>query len=144
MGVVCCCAGLLSLKFGNLLPGMFKCGSDHKMWWKCPKCGFEYQSTISHRTNKKKTTGCPICAKERCDFAKCVAVNMINIKTNKIVKTFVSISEAGQKMKINPANIGSVCKGQRTKAGGYGWKYADEKRAKKYKGVKKQLLFDFN
>lgn len=128
----------------TLLPSMFKYGSEHKVWWKCPKCGYEYQANICHRTNKKKPTGCPMCAKERNALAKSINVNMLDIRTNQIVNTFTSISEAGRLMKINPANIGSVCRGQRTQAGGYNWEYADKKISAKYKKQEKQLELDLN
>ncbi|MBQ7056115.1 MAG: hypothetical protein IJN91_04260 [Alphaproteobacteria bacterium] len=126
-------------KNGNLQPSMFSCGSDHKVWWVCPKCAYEYQSTISHRTSKKIPTGCPICGKERSDLAKSVAVNMIDLKTGDIIKTFKSISDAGRQMKISSGNIGMVCRGHRPYAGGYKWEYADEKISKKYKKLNKQL-----
>ena len=131
-------------KNGTLLPSMFKYGSEHKVWWKCPKCGYEYQANICHRKNKKKPTGCPMCAKERNALAKSINVNMLDIRTNQIVNTFTSISEAGRLMKINPANIGSVCRGQRTQAGGYNWEYADKKISAKYKKQEKQLELDLN
>lgn len=35
--------------------------SIKKVWWKC-KFGHEWQSAISHRTNLKNPTGCPICS----------------------------------------------------------------------------------
>ena len=129
-------------KNGNLQPSMFSCGSNHKVWWVCPKCTYEYQSNISHRTNKKIPTGCPICGKERSDLAKSVAVNMIDLKTGNIIKTFKSISDAGRQMKISSGNIGMVCRGHRPYAGGYKWEYADEKISKKYKKMNKQLDLD--
>lgn len=42
-----------------------------------------------------------------------------------IIKTFDSINEAFAETGISKGNIGSVCKGARTKAGGYVWRYAD-------------------
>lgn len=131
-------------KNGNLLPNMFKAGSDHKIWWICPKCGNEYQANISHRTNKKMPTGCPMCGKERSDLAKSVSVNMLDLKTKNIIKTFKSIQEAGKTMKINPANIGSVCRGQRTQAGGYNWEYTNKKISAKYKKQNNRLELDLN
>ena len=47
-------------------------------------------------------------------------------------------------MKINPANIGSVCRGQRNQAGGYKWEYADNKLSKKYKKQNNQLELNLN
>ncbi len=110
-------------KNGNLLPSMFKAGSEHKVWWICPKCATEYQTSIAHRTDKKVPTGCPKCGKERSDLAKSVAVNMLDLKTKKVLKTFVSVSDASRQMKINLSNICMACKGQRNQAGGYGWEY---------------------
>lgn len=45
---------------GDLVPNMFSVGSNEKVWWKCPDCGHEWQSSIIHIT--KSTVGCPICA----------------------------------------------------------------------------------
>ncbi len=44
-------------------PTMLTPGSNHKVWWICPK-GHHYQSWISDRTGKWKT-GCPYCAGKR-------------------------------------------------------------------------------
>jgi Zn finger protein HypA/HybF involved in hydrogenase expression/very-short-patch-repair endonuclease len=131
-------------KNGNLLPSMFKSGSSHKVWWKCPKCGYEYQTSIAHRTTNYKPTGCPKCGKEKSDLAKGISVNMLSLKTGQILKTFSSISEAGKQLQINSSNIGMVCKGQRKQAGGYGWQYADKAYQDKYNKNKNQLEFVWN
>ena len=34
-------------------------GSSKKYWWRCSKCGYEYQASIKHRMHG---TGCPVCA----------------------------------------------------------------------------------
>lgn len=127
-------------KNGNLTPYMFKPHSGHKVWWKCPTCGYEFQATIGSRV---AGCGCRECGIKKSAQTKRKAINMIDLKTNKIIKTFISISEASQKMKISSGNIAAVCQGIRTKAGGYIWKYADEKDAKKYQKEKTQLEFDF-
>lgn len=108
-------------KNGNLMPSMFKPRSDVKIWWKCFSCGYEYESTIGHRTYG---TGCPKCAIEKVALIKRKPVNMIDPNTGKVVSEFISISDALKKMKINSSNISIVCKGQRPKAGGYYWAYA--------------------
>ena len=36
------------------------CTSTKKVWWKCGKCGYEWQATINNRHNGR---GCPYCAK---------------------------------------------------------------------------------
>lgn len=38
-------------------------GSAQKVWWKCSKCGHEWQTSIQHRTQRH--TGCPSCAKNK-------------------------------------------------------------------------------
>ena len=124
----------------GLTPFMFKPMSDHKVWWLCSKCGYEYEATIGHRTSGG---GCMKCGIEKVTQAKRKAVNMIDPKTNKIIQTFISISDASRKMKISSGNIAAVCQGIRPKASGYIWRYADERKAKKYQKSKKQLEFDF-
>ena len=107
-------------KNGNLTPNMFKPRSGHKIWWRCSSCGDDYESTIGHRTYG---TGCPKCAIEKVTKVKRKPVNMIDPDTGEVVASFISISDAARKMRINSSNISMVCKGQRPKAGGYRWSY---------------------
>ena len=37
-------------------------GMGLSIWWKCSKCGHEWQTRINHRT--KDGTGCPICSRK--------------------------------------------------------------------------------
>lgn len=48
-------------KNGDLKPTMFKAGSKFRAWWKCSKCGHEWEATCNHRTNSSQPRGCPIC-----------------------------------------------------------------------------------
>lgn len=111
-------------KNGKLKPNMFKPKSDAKVWWVCQICGYEYESSINHRTSG---TGCPKCGIIKSAQAKSKKVNMIDIKTNEILKTFVSISEASRVMNITSGNICAVLAGKRKHTKGYGWKYVQEK-----------------
>ena len=45
-----------------ILPTEVKLFSAKKVWWKCSKCGFEWQALISNRSNG---SGCPRCAKAK-------------------------------------------------------------------------------
>ena len=45
---------------GTLKPQYFSYSSSKKMWWKCSKCGHEWQASISHRTTSNE--GCPVCS----------------------------------------------------------------------------------
>lgn len=47
-------------KNGNLTPSNVITGFGKKYWWKCSKCGYEWQATIVHRKFSK--SGCPLCA----------------------------------------------------------------------------------
>lgn len=58
-------------KNGNLKPNMFSVSSNEKVWWKCPDCDHEWQSSINSMTREGRY-GCAICAKDhaRETFAK--------------------------------------------------------------------------
>ena len=44
----------------ELYPNEISFGSTKKVWWKCPSCGYEWQTAPNNRTSTK--TGCPYCA----------------------------------------------------------------------------------
>ena len=46
-------------KNGDLKPTDVSAGSKKKVWWKCSKCGHEWQATINNRNTR---SGCPHCA----------------------------------------------------------------------------------
>lgn len=117
-------------KNGNQLPEHFKPGSTHKVWWLCPACNNSYKAEIGKRTANKGATACPKCGIEKSTEAKRKAVDMIDPSSKEILKTFISISEASRKTKINSSNISMVCKGQRPKAGGYIWRFSKSKQDK--------------
>ena len=45
-------------KNGELKPEMFKAGSNKRVWWKCSKCGHEWEAIIATRS---KGSRCPNC-----------------------------------------------------------------------------------
>ncbi len=51
-------------KNGNLKPNMFSVSSNERVWWKCPDCGHEWQSSINSMTREGRY-GCAICSKIR-------------------------------------------------------------------------------
>lgn len=111
-------------KNGELKPNMFKSGSNKKVWWSCPECGNEYEATINHRTSKTRPTACPICGHKKGAKSYSFKVNMFDLKTKKLLKTFNSITQASKEMHICYNNISKTCKGDREEAGGYKWNYA--------------------
>lgn len=46
----------------NLDPSQLLPGSGKKAWWKCSRCGHEWETVIANRT---KGHGCPKCSKRR-------------------------------------------------------------------------------
>lgn len=46
-------------KNGELAPSTVTWGSNRKVWWLCPKCGYEYQAVINKRTRSGES--CPCC-----------------------------------------------------------------------------------
>lgn len=109
----------------NITPYMFMPGSKVKVWWVCPKCGYEYETAIGHRTARGH--GCPKCGIEKCSQAQRRKVNMIDPKTNKVIATFNSVTDANHKTGILSGNISAACTGQRKTTGGYKWQYIDGK-----------------
>ena len=95
--------------------------SDIKVYWVCSTCQHEYQATIGHRS---LGTGCPKCGIKKSAAAKSKKVQMVDVHSRKVIKTFSSISEASKEMKISSGNISAVCRGDgRKQAGGYIWRY---------------------
>ena len=111
---------------GTLKPNMFKPGSGKKVWWTCPECGNEYISVIRRRTDKNKPSGCPICGHKKAAKSFSFKVNMLDIYTNRIVRTFDSLSEASRTMHTTTSSISKVCNGQKEQASGYKWEYAKQ------------------
>ena len=52
----------LQEKNGDLRPNQVLYGSSKKAWWKCSKCGHEWETKINSRT---KGYGCPVCGRKR-------------------------------------------------------------------------------
>ena len=50
---------------------------------------------------------------------------MIDPVSGIVLREFESISTAAKELKLNGANIGTVCRGGRPLAGGYCWKFKD-------------------
>ena len=111
-----------STKNKGLLPTQVSCNTIRKVWWKCSKCGYEWQSSISLRN---KGTGCPKCAIEK-------SKGGTNTKAKEIcqysleglfIKKWDCISTASRELKINSSNISMCAKGVRPNAGGFRWDY---------------------
>lgn len=98
-------------KNNGLTPMDVLSNSNKKVWWKCSKCGFEWQATICDR-NKGK--GCKQCARKRQQKpVKC-------IETGEVFESTILAAEFVGKT----ANaICSCALGRKKTCGGYHWEY---------------------
>ncbi len=48
----------------ELKPEDYSASSNKRVWWLCPVCYYEWQTTINHRTGDK-ATNCPVCSKKQ-------------------------------------------------------------------------------
>lgn len=99
----------------NISPTDVKAFSAKKVWWKCSKCGFEWISTISNRSNGN---GCPNCNPKGFGSKK----KVMQIETGTI---FDSIQEAAESTGFSRHYIGECCNGKRENVSGFHWKYVD-------------------
>lgn len=96
--------------------------SNKKMWFKCSKCGFEWQSKVNNRTSSNNQ-GCPKCGREKTATAK--SKKVLCIESNQVYK---SASEAGRILGLSSCKICACCRGEQQTSGGFHWKYiSDEK-----------------
>ncbi len=102
-------------KNGDLTPDMIAPNSNKKVWWKCSKCGFEWEAVISSRNHG---AGCPKCTNH-------LKKNVLQYdKDNNLINEYDSISSASKSTGIHTTSISNVCKGNAKTAGGYVWRYA--------------------
>jgi len=52
-------------------PELVQAGTGKKLWWKCSKCGYEWEATGNHRTAHGR--GCPACAGKAVTPHNCMA-----------------------------------------------------------------------
>ena len=95
--------------------------SNKKMWFKCSRCGHEWQSKVSNRTSTNNQ-GCMICGREKTRLASCKPV--MCVETGKI---FESATAASKEMSCGHSHISACCRGNQKTAGGYHWKYVEKK-----------------
>ena len=97
-------------------------GSNQKVWWKCKDCNYEWESSINNRGIANH--GCPKCGRKKLEDALRKRVQQISLD-GKLIAEYSSVAEAIRKTGI--VNIYSACKGKYKSAGGYFWKYKDNK-----------------
>ena len=104
-------------KNGELNPKNVTSKSNKKVWWKCPKCGYEWEAVISSRNNG---AGCPNCTNH-------IKHRVAQYDKNyNLIKKYDSIFEASKSTGIHTTSISNACKGIAKTAGKYYWKYLDD------------------
>ncbi len=123
-------------KNGELLPENVFCNSGKKVWWKCHKCGNEWQSTPNHRTREINGgySGCPKCAVSRINEIN--KVKVINLDTGII---YDSLTEAAKSCNGNKATLCGCLNNSNKTAYGYHWAYVDESQRRR-KTVKSKII----
>ena len=106
---------------GSITPQMVSKGSDDKIWWKCPKCGYEWQAKIKKRV---AGSGCEKCAHEEWGQKQYKAVYQF-APTGEYITSFPTARIAAEQVGISRGAIQSVCRGtgKNKTAGGYIWSY---------------------
>jgi len=100
----------------SITPYNITAGSGKKAWWKCSRCGHEWESVINKRALSNQ--GCPICRNEKIRASKNKKV--ICVETNEV---FPSITEAVLSTGISRTSITMVLMGKKETVKGYHWKY---------------------
>lgn len=108
-------------KNGKLRPEFVSYGSEKKVWWKCGKCNNEWEAVIYSRV---AGSGCPKCGRNKTVKSKSKKVLQLSLDGS-LISEYGSVSEAMRKTGIK--HISCVCRGDRNMAGGYIWKYKDNK-----------------
>ncbi len=115
-------------------------GQGIKVWWKCSKCGCEWQSYVNSRAKGRE--GCPVCTREQAN--KKIGRKVLNVETGEI---FDSLKAAADKYNGSNKTIQGCCSGKIKSAYGYHWKYMDtngrnNNRARKILNVETNEVFD--
>ncbi len=118
-----------------LLPSQVSYGSNKKVWWICAKCGYNWETKISHRF---AGSNCPRCPNS-------IEIIQYDLEMN-VLKIYNSIANAERETGIR--NIKEALSGGRKTAGGYIWKYKNEEEIMKklsnqvYHNSKKIIQYD--
>ena len=103
-------------KNSPLLPKDVVARSTKMVWWKCSKCGCEWQSPPLRKTQLY----CKSCNQKEAGLRR--RKRIINLDTGEI---YDSATDVETKTGISIQCIGLCCRGKLKSAGGYHWQYLD-------------------
>lgn len=92
-------------KNGSLKPENVSSCSEKRIWWLCPRCGHEYVTTVSNRTDKH--SGC----------SKCVGNYAKQVYCPELGKIFISTGEAERQTGVFHGHISRCINGKLKHAG---------------------------
>ena len=101
-------------------PSEITSGVTKRVWWKCTKCGHEWQTAVGNRT--KNGSGCPKCAVKKRRLSNGKAVRQYT-KEGIFIREYPTISSAAEA--TGAGSISACCKHTLLTSGGYRWEYAD-------------------
>ena len=105
-------------KNGTLTPFMFFPYSNEMVWWKCKKCGINYQMTISSKANGHKCRKCAYIT-----LSSTLGKKVKNIDTGLVFESMRAAAKFyGGK---NASSISKCCRGLQKTAFGYRWTFVD-------------------
>ena len=98
-------------------PSDYSLGSSRSVWWKCKKCGHEWQAPIKARSRGR---GCPRCGMDNTTKAKWKPILQYDLEGH-FVAEYPSILEAARVTGINKTCIGQAARGITKQSGGFVW-----------------------
>jgi len=106
-------------KNNDLTPNRVSYNTRMKVWWLCPKCGYEWKTSIVLRNNNG--SGCP----------KCASLRMVGTgrtiyqysKDGVFIKKWNCISTASKELGIHSSNMAGCARHVTRTAGGYRWEF---------------------
>lgn len=105
---------------GKLRPIEMTAKSGKKVWWLCSVCNYEWQAVIGSRTTNG--CGCPQCGNIRKGKAHQKPVICVDTQIK-----YSNMKEAANITNISYKSLNNCCRGKSKTAGGFHWKYCDDK-----------------
>lgn len=93
-------------------------GSTVKVWWRCSKCGNEFQCSPKHR---RKGGGCTVCGRISSNEAKYKKIR--NVDTGEV---FEAVKIAAEHYGIHRTSITNCLRGKSKTGGGFSWEYVND------------------
>ena len=101
-------------------PNKIRPNDNKPYWWICKDCSNGWKIDPGHRVSGR---GCPKCARQ-----KTIASHFKKVLCLETGVIYNSVKEASEKNNLTQSNISNCCRGVSKTAGGYHWKYLENKK----------------